>query len=148
MASHHQQHPSTADIEKPQCPEPVALVNRRSRSSCNSSRHSRRFGFSWFRLSAGEQPWGPVGELSLYMGTAFSSIPDNDESMRSPYDAPWELSIQSEKGYRSAVDWEGPQDHEDPTGGSTESKWVRIVLVSMMPSSVQPALSVHFVITD
>ncbi|KAK1540775.1 hypothetical protein CPAR01_06764 [Colletotrichum paranaense] len=114
MASTQGDHAGTGQHE-PRYPEPVASAERRSRVSSESSRHSRTSGFSWFRLSADGRPWGPVDELNLYMGTAFSSIPDDNESARSPYFAPSasDCSTISEKDSSYIVDWKKPQHSEN-----------------------------------
>ncbi|OHE98636.1 hypothetical protein CORC01_06087 [Colletotrichum orchidophilum] len=129
MASIQDYHVATG-LDEPRYPEPVALAERRSRVSSDSSRHSRTSSFSWFRLSADGRPWGPVDELSLYMGTAFSSIPDDDKSTRSPYFAPpaSNCSTVSEKDPSYVVDWKKPQDTEDPMRWSMRSSWVQILL--------------------
>ncbi|KXH66072.1 hypothetical protein CSAL01_06756 [Colletotrichum salicis] len=133
MASTQEDH-AVAGLDEPRYPEPVASAERRSRVSSESSRHSRTSGFSWFRLSADGRPWGPVDELNLYMGTAFSSIPDDNESTRSPYFSPSasDRSTVSEKDSSYVVDWEKPRDAEDPMHWTMRSRWVQILLVSIL----------------
>ncbi|KZL85257.1 mfs multidrug transporter [Colletotrichum incanum] len=69
------------------------------------------------------------------MGTAFSSIPDDDEPTQSPNSSPWSSSNRSavsEKEARHAVDWNKPRDPENPTDWTTKSRWVQILLVSSL----------------
>lgn len=136
MASTQEDHAVTGQDE-PRYPEPVASAERRSRVSSESSRHSRTSGFSWFRLSADGRPWGPVDELNLYMGTAFSSIPDDNESARSPYFAPSasDRSTVSEKDSSYIVDLKKPQDPEESMHWAMRSRWVQVVFGSCLARS-------------
>ncbi|KAI3559751.1 hypothetical protein CABS01_14711 [Colletotrichum abscissum] len=81
------------------------------------------------------RPWGPVDELNLYMGTAFSSIPDDNESARSPYFAPSasDCSTISEKDSSHIVDWKKPQQSENSMHWAMRSRLVQILLVGQLP---------------
>ncbi|KAK1635601.1 polyamine transporter 1 [Colletotrichum phormii] len=74
------------------------------------------------------------------MGTAFSSIPDDNESTRSPYffRSASDRSTVSEKDSSYVVDWEKPRDVEDPMHWTMRSRWVQILLVSI--STLQAAV--------
>ncbi|KAF9874341.1 hypothetical protein CkaCkLH20_08324 [Colletotrichum karsti] len=146
-AAKHHDSMSLRSIEEmePQYPPPVAGSRRRSAvSDCgSSSQATRTSGFSWFDLGANGPP-GPVDELSLYMGTAFSSIPDDDESARSPYFAKDSLMLAEEEKIRSAsgefiVDWNKPRDPKNPMNWAMSSRWTQIVLVSV--STLQAAIA-------
>ncbi|KAK2730952.1 MFS multidrug transporter [Colletotrichum kahawae] len=82
MAAEEDHGSTTSADGQPQYPPPVSMEKRKSDWE-DVPQTARTSGFSWFRLSANGPP-GPVDELSLYMGAAFSSIPDDDESQRSP----------------------------------------------------------------
>ncbi|KAK1687560.1 hypothetical protein BDP55DRAFT_630753 [Colletotrichum godetiae] len=139
MASTQEDH-AVAGLDEPRYPEPVASAERRSRVSSESSRHSRTSGFSWFRLSADGRPWGPVDELNLYMGTAFSSIPDDNESTRSPYFSPStsDRSTLSEKDSPYVADWGEPRDAED------SMHWTMRVVASSAPAPAVPSILKEF----
>ncbi|KAK1711931.1 uncharacterized protein BDZ83DRAFT_590385 [Colletotrichum acutatum] len=80
------------------------------------------------------------------MGTAFSSIPDDNESARSPYFAPSasDCSTVSEKDSPYIVDWKKPQDPENSMHWAMRSRLVQILLVSIFMSNAavaSPALA-------
>ncbi|WYZ33794.1 hypothetical protein EsH8_I_000070 [Colletotrichum jinshuiense] len=132
MACFKENHTVT-EFEDPRYPQPIAAAEGRPRAGSSTSQHSKTSGFSWFRLSADGRPWGPVDELSLYIGTAFSSIPDEDDSSRSPNSASWSSSNRStlseDKGSQQyVVDWNKPNDLENPTDWTVKSRWVQVVL--------------------
>ncbi|KAF4814993.1 MFS transporter prlG [Colletotrichum siamense] len=146
---------------QPQYPPPVTVEKRKSDPSWDDvPQTARTSGFSWFRLSANGPP-GPVDELSLYMGAAFSSIPDDDESQRSPYFSTWASDASSMTGgekrnsasQKFAVDWYKPYDPENPMNWAMASRWIQIVLVSILTlqaaiASSMPAPAVREILKD
>ncbi|KAK1842294.1 MFS multidrug transporter [Colletotrichum chrysophilum] len=146
---------------QPQYPPPVSVEKRKSDPSWDDvPQTARTSGFSWFRLSANGPP-GPVDELSLYMGAAFSSIPDDDESQRSPYFSTWASDASSVKGgekrnsasQKFVVDWNKPYDPENPMNWAMASRWIQIVLVSILTlqaaiASSMPAPAVREILKD
>ncbi|KAF4890632.1 Efflux pump rdc3 [Colletotrichum fructicola] len=145
----------------PQYPPPVSVEKRKSDPSWDDvPQTARTSGFSWFRLSANGPP-GPVDELSLYMGAAFSSIPDDDESQRSPYFSTWASDASSVTGgekrnsasQKFVVDWNKPYDPENPMNWAMASRWIQIVLVSILTlqaaiASSMPAPAVREILKD
>ncbi|GKT50452.1 MFS transporter prlG [Colletotrichum spaethianum] len=78
------------------------------------------------------------------MGTAFSSIPDDDESTQPPNSPPWSWGNRpplSEKESLHVVDWNKPHDPENPMHWTAKSRWVQIVLVSALTLQVAIASS-------
>ncbi|KAF5522714.1 MFS transporter prlG [Colletotrichum aenigma] len=146
---------------QPQYPPPVSVEKRKSDPSWDDvPQTARTSGFSWFRLSANGPP-GPVDELSLYMGAAFSSIPDDDESQRSPYFSTWASDASSVTGgekrnsasQKFVVDWNKPYDPENPMNWAMASRWIQIVLVSILTlqaaiASSMPAPAVREILKD
>ncbi|KAF0317308.1 MFS multidrug transporter [Colletotrichum asianum] len=146
---------------QPQYPPPVSVEKRRSDPSWDDvPQTARTSGFSWFRLSANGPP-GPVDELSLYIGAAFSSIPDDDESQRSPYFSTWASDASSVAGgekrnsasQKFVVDWNKPYDPENPMNWAMASRWIQIVLVSILTlqaaiASSMPAPAVREILKD
>ncbi|KAH0442393.1 MFS multidrug transporter [Colletotrichum camelliae] len=155
-------HGSTTSADgQPQYPPPVSVEKRKSDPSWEDvPQTARTSGFSWFRLSANGPP-GPVDELSLYMGAAFSSIPDDDESQRSPYFSTWTSDASSVAGgekrnsasQKFVVDWNKPYDSENPMNWAMSSRWIQIVLVSILTlqaaiASSMPAPAVREILKD
>ncbi|KAF4925862.1 MFS transporter prlG [Colletotrichum viniferum] len=147
--------------DQPQYPPPVSVEKRKSDPSWDDvPQTARTSGFSWFRLSANGPP-GPVDELSLYMGAAFSSIPDDDESQRSPYFSTWASDASSVTGgekrnsasRKFVVNWNKPYDPENPMNWAMASRWIQIVLVSILTlqaaiASSMPAPAVREILKD
>ncbi|KAK1992254.1 MFS general substrate transporter [Colletotrichum falcatum] len=78
------------------------------------------------------------------MGTAFSSIPDENKSVQSPSPPPWSSAKRSnvpDKESRHVVNWHVPHDPENPLDWTTKSRWVQIVLVSILTLQASMASS-------
>ncbi|KAL0940119.1 MFS multidrug transporter [Colletotrichum truncatum] len=155
---------SEASIEKEtQYPPPAVVAKRQSTGSYSdgAQKDARISGFSWFRLSVDGPPPGPVHELSLYMGAAFSSIPDDSDSVRSPYFAAStngaSVATWKDSGDRAAsnrvVDWDRPHDAENPRNWAMKFRWIQIVLVSILTlqaavASSMPAPAVSEILAE
>ncbi|WDK13007.1 MFS multidrug transporter [Colletotrichum graminicola] len=81
------------------------------------------------------------------MGTAFSSIPDDDASVHSPSSPPWSSAkssgVQGKKP-RHVVNWHVPHDPENPLDWTTKSRWLQVVLVSILTLEAAMAPSMPF----
>ncbi|KAK2007871.1 MFS general substrate transporter [Colletotrichum eremochloae] len=69
------------------------------------------------------------------MGTAFSGIPDDNQLVQSPSSPSWFSSSSSkgpDKESRHVVNWHVPYDPENPLDWGTKTRWVQIVLVSIL----------------